>query len=391
MSEQTVVGNRKRIRRRAGSARTRPGRARRAGVLAASLATAAVMLSGCSLLPSLTVEQIPLPAPGGIGEAISVNAVFDNALNLPTRAKVKLNGTDVGMVTDIAAENYKAHVQMDISKAIKVPVGTGAELRQATPLGDVFVALLVPKGSPTSFVGDGGTLEGPRTAAATVEDLLVSAAAVVDGGSLGSLQTVLTELSNAVSGNGNELSGAITGFTTAISRFNKNAGQVDVAMANTRQLTAQLSTGRAQILAAVAKLPAAIDVINGQMSSILTTLDKTNRVTAATSDFLATNKQNTVDLIANLATAFAGLRDAAKQLGPLSDNLAILTPKWANKATPGSAAAVAAKVYWLSPGVGFDTATRLPELQDVDEGSKSLQQTLTRLLARLSGTKGCCG
>ncbi|MDY6811126.1 MAG: mammalian cell entry protein, partial [Actinomycetota bacterium] len=72
------------------------------------------------------------------------------------------------------------------------------------------------------------------------------------------------------------------------------------------------------------------------------------------------------------------------------DNLAVLTPKWV-KATPGSAAALSSKVYYLNPGVGFDSATRLPELDDVDSASESLQQTLTRLLARLSGTKGCCG
>lgn len=387
MSADTLRRIGRRRRRRTG---TGAHSSRRAGLLATGLTAMALVMSGCSLLPSLTVEDIPLPAPGGIGDGYSVNAVFDNALNLPTRAKVKLNGTDVGQVTDIVAQDYKAHVRMEVSTSIQLPKGTGAELRQATPLGDVFVALLIPPGNAASYIGDGGTLDGPRSAAATVEDLLVSAAAIVDGGSLGSLQTVLTELSNAVSGDSTELSGAIRGFTTAITRFNANAGQVDRAMANTRVLTGQLEAGRAQMVAVIAKLPAAIDVINGQMSTILTTLDKTNKVTAATNDFLATNKQNTIDLLDSLSTAFAGLKEAASVLGPLSDNLAQLNPKWA-KSTPGSAAAVSAKLYWLSPGVGFDQATRLPELQDLDAGSQSLQQTLTRIIARLSGTKGCCG
>lgn len=365
-------------------------RRRRGGAVIAGAVLTVTMLSGCSVLPSLTVEDIPLPAPGGIGDAITVNATFDNALNLPSRAKVKLNGSDVGQVDSIVAKDYKAHVSMDISRTVKLPVGTGAELRQATPLGDVFVALLVPPGAHNNYIGDGQSLTGPTSAAATVEDLLVSAAAVVDGGSLGSLQTIITELSNAVSGNGKELAGAIDGFSTAIFRFNANAARVDRSFAATRQLTGELDAGRAQMVAAIGKLPAAIDVINNQMSSILTTLDKTNTVTAATTDFLKSDKQDTIDLLNNLSTAFAGLREAAKILGPLSDNLAELMPKW-TKSTPGGAAAVSAKVYWLSPGVGFDAATRLPELQDIDEGSHSLQQTLTRILARLQGTKGCCG
>ena len=95
-------------------------------------------------------------------------------------------------------------------------------------------------------------------------------------------------------------------------------------------------------------------------------------------------------MLGHLSTVMAGLRQAAGPLGSLADNLHTLTPKWI-KATPGSAAAVSAKVYWLNPGVGFDSASRLPEVEDIDEGSAALQQTLARLLARLTGTRGCCG
>ncbi len=353
-------------------------------------AAATLAMSGCGVVPGLTVEQIPLPAPGGIGDSITLTADFDNALNLPTRAKVKLNGMNVGQVSEIEAENYGAIVTMQVGTATKLPVGTGAELRQATPLGDVFVALLPPPGSPEGYLGDGDQLTGPTSAAATVEDLLVSTAGVVDSGSLNSLTVILTELSNAVAPNPDALSGSIEGLTTAITKFNENAARVDESMRYTQVLTGQLAAGRAQIMASIDKLGPAVDAVNGQIGQILTTLDKTNQVTAATNDFLQSDGGNLVELLANLNTALGGLREGAKTLGPLADNLAELTPKWV-KATPGSAAALSSKVYYLNPGVGFDAATRLPELEDVDSASESLQQTLTRLLARLSGTKGCCG
>ncbi|WP_419228491.1 MlaD family protein [Gordonia sp. CPCC 205515] len=367
-----------------------PGaRTRRRAALALMVATI-LSVSGCGLLPGLTVEEIPLPAPGGIGDSIDVTATFDNALNLPSRAKVKLNGTDVGQVTDIVAKDYTAIVSMDVSKASKIPVGTGAELRQATPLGDVFVALLPPPGQPSGYLSDGDALTGPTSAAATVEDILVSTAAVVDSGSLSSLQVILTELSRAVSGNPDALSGSIQELTTAITKFNKNAALVDESMRNTRILSAQVAAGRAQIMASINKLAPAVNAVNGQIGSILTTLDKAHSVTAASNDFLNTDGENLVELISHLSTSLSALRQAAGTFGPLSDNVATLTPKWI-KSTPGSAAALSAKVYYLNPGVGFDSGTRLPELQDVDEGSKALQQTLTRLLARLTGTRGCCG
>ena len=356
--------------------------------------TATLTRSGCSRLPGLTVEQIPLPSPGGIGESISVKATFDNALNLPSRAKVKLFGTDVGVVEKIEARDYRAVVTMAVSTNAKLPAETGAELRQATPLGDVFIALKPPSGvTGGNYIADGGELRGPTSAAATVEDLLVTAAATVDGGSLGSLQTIITELSAAVGttpADHNDLVGVLRGFTTAITRLNANSAQVDRSMALTRGLTAQISDGRPQLQAAIAKLPAAVNAVNSQMSMILATLDKTTKVTAATTDFLNTTQGETIELLNSLAVALAGLNTATHSLGPLVDNLHLLLPKWA-KSTKTSAAAVSTQVYYLTPGTGFDSASRFPELKDLDASTKSLQQTLTRILAQLTGTKGCCG
>ena len=370
--------------------RRRARRPLRRGGLLVVLVVGLMGLTGCGALPGLTVEQIPLPAPGNIGEPIELTATFDNALNLPSRAKVKLNGTDVGQVTEISAKDYRAIVKMDVSKSTQLPVGTGAELRQATPLGDVFVALLPPPGAAKGFLREGDTLTGPTSAAATVEDLLISVSGVVDSGSLNSLTTIITELSAAVSPHPTELNDSIQGLTTAIRKFNQNAGEVDEAMANTRVLTGELAAGRAQIMASINKLGPAVNAVNGQIGSILTTLDKTQSVTAATNDFLNTNGDNLVEMIGHLATVLSGLRQASGTLGSLSDNLHILVPRWV-KTTQGSAVAESAKVYWLNPGVGFDSASRLPEMGDLDAGSAALQQTLTRLLARLTGTRGCCG
>lgn len=366
---------------------------RRTVAMVSLIVAATVGIAGCGALPSLTVEQIPLPAPGNIGPAITLHATFDNALNLPTRAKVKLYGNDVGEVTEIKADNYQAKITMQVSEASKVPVGTGAELRQATPLGDVFVALQPPTPAPAQALTDGGVLTGPTSAAATVEDLLVSMSGVVDSGSLGSATQIINELSAAVATSPDtpgELRGAIDGFTTAISKLNQNATEVDTAMRNTQVLTGQLSAGRSQIMASINKLSPALNAVNDQIGLILTTLDKTNAVTAATNDFLRSDGNNLVDLIGNLNTVLTQLRDGAGTLGPLSDNLAKLAPKW-QKTTQSSAASLSVKLYWLTPGFGFDSASRIPELEDIDSGSQSLQQTLTRILARLSGTKGCCG
>ncbi|GAC55907.1 Mce family protein [Gordonia hirsuta DSM 44140 = NBRC 16056] len=349
----------------------------------------ALSLTACGSMPGLTVEQIPLPSPGGLGDTFELKASFANALNLPSQAKVRLNGSDVGEVVDIAAQNYRAIVTMHVSESTKIPVGTGAELRQATPLGDVFVALQPPAEQSAGFMKAGDTLSGATSAAATVEDLLISMTAQVDSGSIASIQNIFTELSTAISGEDQyiELQGAINGFTTAITKFNKNAAAVDKAMANTRTLTAQLAAGRDQIAAGVNKLPPAIAAINNDLGLIVDTLGKSNKVTEATTDFLNQRQDDLIELFTHLNTTLIALDKTAPQLGPLMKRLFELNPKWKGS-TPGSAAAVSAKVYWLTPGAGFDAASRLPEVQDLDNGLKTLQQTLSIILARLDGPKG---
>lgn len=121
------------------------------GIATVALVTS-VSLAACGVVPGITVEQIPLPEPGGIGDSMTVHTQFENALNLPNKAKVRLGGVDVGEVESIVAENYRAEVTMKVSTDTRLPIGTGAELRQATPLGDVFVALQPPADSSKGFV-----------------------------------------------------------------------------------------------------------------------------------------------------------------------------------------------------------------------------------------------
>lgn len=240
---------------------------------------------------------------------------------------------------------------------------------------------------------DGGTLTGPTSAAATVEDLLISLSGFVDSGSLGSTQNIVTELSAAVSTSPDtpdELRGAVDGFTTGLTKLNENKGALDESFRTTGVLTHQLADGRAQIMAAINKLAPALNVVSDNIGLITSTLDKTNKVTAATNDFLANDSDDLVGMLHHLSELLSQVRSAAPTFGSLSDNLAALTPKW-DRSTSSSGAAVATKLYWLSPGVGFDSASRLPELSDIDAGSQSLQQTLQRIIARLSGTQGCCG
>ena len=92
-----------------------------------------LLMTGCAA----GLDSVPLPSPGSSGPTYSLNAVFTDALNLPAKAKVRLYGADIGEVTSIDAQDFTAKVAMKIRKDVPLPVGSTAELRAATPLGDV--------------------------------------------------------------------------------------------------------------------------------------------------------------------------------------------------------------------------------------------------------------
>ena len=136
-----------------------------------------VVAVGATACSSNGLSSLPLPAPTVGSGGYRLTAVFSNALNLPASAKVKLAGADVGQMETMVARNYTAVTTIRIMDGVRLPQGTTVELRSATPLGDVFIALKPPAGASatTPLLKDGDTIGlDSTTAAATVESVLSS-------------------------------------------------------------------------------------------------------------------------------------------------------------------------------------------------------------------------
>lgn len=137
--------------------------------LAAATAVAATVLSGCS---TNGLGDLPLPAPGVGSGGYHLTAKFANVLNLPNNAKVKLAGADVGQVDEMKVRNYTAVATLRIMDGVQLPVGSTAELRSATPLGDVFVSIRPPANASSSgpILKNGDTIDLENTSAAATVD-----------------------------------------------------------------------------------------------------------------------------------------------------------------------------------------------------------------------------
>ncbi|MFE9321679.1 MCE family protein [Nocardia sp. NPDC052278] len=288
-------------------------------LLALAAASGVAITSGCGF----TVEKLPLPKPGLAGETYTVHAKFENALNLPDQAKVKIGGSDVGVVSNIQTKNFEAIVDLKISKEIELPVGSTAELRQATPLGDVFIAVSKAKADPGAPVlHDGDTLGRDKTSAgATVEELLISVSMLFNGGGVAALTKLTSEMDSIVGGRGDQIAHLINEMTGVVGSLNENSARVDSVLAQFSTLANTIESRHSELGQVADSLPQMIGAIAENNRAIGDLLQKISVTSAALGDYANTSGDQLGDLLDNVHKLMNALSQTEQNFGPALDAL----------------------------------------------------------------------
>jgi virulence factor Mce-like protein len=356
-------------------------------VMAAGLT---VLVAGCAT----GLESLPLPAPGATGgDRISLTAVFANALNLPAQAKVKLNGADIGDVESIRAKDFAAYVTMRISPGVPVRAGATAELRSATPLGDVFVAIK-PDPHATAdapLLRDGDTIAmDSTTAAATIEDVLGSATLLINGGAIRRLVTIVNGAGSAVGGRGAKVAALLQHSNTLISRLNARSAQIDGALRSTADLATALSARQDTLNEAIAAAGPGISAIKDNTGQLADLVDAVAHVTNQLNRFPSMKGTDTRSLIADLNRLSATFNDISVDPALQLNRFNWLNELWISAAKGPNLAAVAdiAQLAFGSlPDMNWpgDPAFHGPDGTDWHAMIGSLRYEWNLLLSRIYG------
>ncbi len=170
------------------------------GVAALSL-TLGSATAGCSFQPA----HIPVPGAGVDGPTYPLRVEFANVLNLPQGAKVIADGVRVGELTELTlidatrARPGFVVAEIEVLDSVRLPVGTTAELRQETPLGDVHIALTEPEhpGGPT--LAPGATIPLDHTVQPPlIEDILAALSIFVGSGAITDMQDIVRTVNGAL-------------------------------------------------------------------------------------------------------------------------------------------------------------------------------------------------
>ncbi|HET9076831.1 MAG TPA: MCE family protein [Acidimicrobiales bacterium] len=288
-------------------------RALRTGRLAALLAGAALTLSSCGL------SLQSLPKIGGVsGPTYTVTATFANVVNLPANAQVRVGAFSVGYVSSIGVRDFQAVVKMRIKDRTRLPVGTTAEIRFDTPLGEDFVQLQPPSGSHTArLLSDGSSIpESATTTAPSVEDAFGALGALLNGGGINQLQTIVEQTNLALNGNQGKIRSLINYLSSTLTTFAQDTPSIDTALQAMATLSKTLNDGSATITQGIAALGPAAHVLAGETSDLNGLLTNLGRLSSAANSIIDASATGTVRTVQALRPLLSQLVGVQQQLGP---------------------------------------------------------------------------
>jgi virulence factor Mce-like protein len=358
----------------------------------AAAATAAMVTTGCSV----GLGDLPLPAPGmGAGGGYMITAVFANALNLPAEANVKLSGADVGQLRSLVAKNYTAVAQLQIRNGVQIPADSTVELRSATPLGDVFVAISPPTppkaGAP--LLKDGDTIGLESTAeAATVEAVLSSAAILANGGTIRNLTNLLNGAGRATGDQGEALGNLINLSDEVLEKLNVRSGEIETALTETSVLADRLDEKNPELTDILEAVGPAADVLAANTSQITDVIVQLGAVTRQLGRFpsIAGTDDSGRSIIGDMNTLSRAWNDVAQSPDTNLAALNRLMPPLIKSASGSSVSmtvGIDRLVLGSIPDIGFkgDPAFHGPKRGDWAEMVGSIKYVLWRVQERVVG------
>lgn len=167
----------------------------RAARIVAVLVAIAAIASGCSI----RAIDLPLPGTAMSGEQYRIEIVFRTALNLPDKAKVFLEGVEVGKVDVVTIEDRYAIAAVDIRSDVELSTRTVATVKQSSLMGDLFIELSSPEDRNAEVLREGGRIPITQTEPPdNIEDMLRSMAMFVVGAPAQDIAGVIDEVNTAM-------------------------------------------------------------------------------------------------------------------------------------------------------------------------------------------------
>jgi phospholipid/cholesterol/gamma-HCH transport system substrate-binding protein len=248
---------------------------RRLGALLAAL----VVLSGCGFRGAYSLT---LPGGADVGnQPYTVQAQFDDVLDLVPQSGVRVANVPVGRVTDIKlGSNWTAVVTMIVNSSVKLPANATAKILQSSLLGEKYVQLAAPTAEASQGqLRDGALIPISRTGRSVeVEELLGALSLVLNGGGLANLQTINHELGIALQGRESGVRDTLVQLQGFIGGLDQQKAEINRALDSANALTGTLAAHTQTLKNALDDIGPGLAVLNQQRDLLVQMLQSLARL-----------------------------------------------------------------------------------------------------------------
>lgn len=290
-------------------------RSRLAGV-AAALVSASLVLSGCEFDGAY---DLPLPgSPVDEDNSFTVTAEFADVLNVVPRSTVMVDDVTVGEVIEVDRVGWHARVTMRIRNGTVLPDNAVADIRQASLLGEKYVALEDPPGEePVGQLSDGDRISLDATGRnPEVEEVLGAFSFLLSGGGVGQLGTITQELNHVMSGREDRVRHLLGSLESVIGTLDDQKAQIVRALESMNNLSQTLNAERETIGEALDVMGPAVQVLAEQHDELISMLASLERLGAVGTRVIGASKEDLIDTLAHLRPILNRVHEAGDSLAP---------------------------------------------------------------------------
>lgn len=299
---------------------------------AAALAGVGLLASGCGFTAGDLAR-----ANNSRGDGYLVTVMVPDALNLPDGSPVRIGGVPVGKVDTVKAENYEAVVTLKIQDETKLTDQAKVRLRYTTALGEMYVQI-EPSAQGTPLKG-GETLDRAQAETApSVEDALASASLLINGGGLGSIQTIVDEINTALEGRVPTTHALVRKLDTFMSTVTSSQREIDRILTALSATSKTLNAREDTINKALVEIRPAAKTLHDNTDELVALLQQSERLGRTAKRIVDQNRDDVKLIVTELgpvlrevnanAEAVLTALDRIRAAGPIVEK--VTTPDYAN-------------------------------------------------------------
>lgn len=287
---------------------------RRIPSVVAGVACVAVTLSGCAFDG---LNSLPLPGAVGRGpNATTYHVEIANVATLESNSPVLIGDVVVGSVGHMAVRDWHADVEIAIKPGVVIPANAVASVGQTSLLGSMHLALNPPPGQPPSGrLAPGATLGLNKSSTyPSTEQTLSALSVVVNGGGVGRIGDIVTELNSALNGREPQIRDLLTRLNDFVGVLATQRDSINATVDSLNRVSGTFAGQREVLTKALNRIPPALDVLVAERPRLTTALQKLGDFSTLATGLVNDTQADLVRNLRNLEPTLRALADIGPQI-----------------------------------------------------------------------------